>query len=273
MEIIRESLEGLGYSTLEVSIYLILLDNGTMSPYQIAKKVDISRSSIYNALEHMVDKGMVEVIPEDTVMYIAKEPEVFLNKVESDYKKNISNAKDGLKGYLETRYEEKSALIKGYENIIEKMKYIIDHAEAEVFINTDVELDVFEDSFRRAIERKVRIVVFSFFTSYSSVAEVEIYSHERERRLENINSRIMIVADENLVMIADAGNARGNWTGTVSNNKLMKAVVREHIHNDIYMLKLRNIYGKEIYKKILLNTNQETKDCQETKVCQEVKTK
>ena len=59
METIRKSLEGLGFSALEVNIYLILLDNGTMSPYQIAKKVDISRSSIYNALEHMVDKGMV----------------------------------------------------------------------------------------------------------------------------------------------------------------------------------------------------------------------
>ena len=265
METIRKSLEGLGFSALEVNIYLILLDNGTMSPYQIAKKVDISRSSIYNALEHMVDKGMVEVIPEDTVMYIAKEPEVLLNKVASDYKKNISNAKDGLKGYLETRYEEKSAIIKGYDNIIGKMKYIIDNAEKEVFINTDVELDIFEDAFRSAIERNVRIIVFSFVTSRSSITEVEVYSHERERRPENTDSRIMIVADEKLVMIADAGNARGNWSGTVSNNKLMKDVVREHIHNDIYMLKLRNIFGKEIYAKIQLNTNQETKGCQEIK--------
>ena len=70
MENLRRSLEGLGFSTLEVNIYLILLDNGAMSPYQIAKNVDISRSSIYNALEHMLNKGMVEVIPEDTVMYV-----------------------------------------------------------------------------------------------------------------------------------------------------------------------------------------------------------
>lgn len=259
MDTIRRSLEGVGFSPLEVSIYLILLDNGIMSPYQIAKKVDISRSSIYNALEHMVNKGMVEVIPEDTVMYIAKEPEVLLDKVESDYKKNISNAKNGLKSYLETRYEEKSALIKGYDNVISKMKYIINNAEDEVFINTDVELDIFEDEFRCAIERNVRVIVFSFVKSYSAISEVEIYSHDRERRADNTDSRIMIVADDKLVMIADADNARGNWSGTVSNNKLMKDVVREHIHNDIYMLKLRNIYGKEIYQKIHLYTIQETK--------------
>ena len=39
----------------------------------------------------------------------------------------------------------------------------------------------------------------------------------------------------------------------------MKDVIREHIHNDIYMLKLRDIYGKEMYEKIHINTNQETK--------------
>lgn len=259
MEEICSSLEGLGFSKLEVNIYLILLDNGAMSPYQIAKKVDISRSSIYNALEHMLNKGMVEVIPEDTVMYIAKEPKVLLNKVELDYKKNISNARNGLKDYLETRYEEKSAIIKGYDNIISKVKYIIDNADKEVFINTDIELDIFEDVFKSAIERNVRITVFSFVTSYSKIPKVEVYSHNRERTPDNTDSRIMIVADEKLVLIADADNARGNWSGTVSNNKLLKDVIREHIHNDIYMLKLRDIYGREIYEKIHINTSQETK--------------
>ena len=259
MENLRRSLEGLGFSALEVNIYLILLDNGAMSPYQISKNVDISRSSIYNALEHMLNKGMVEVIPEDTVMYVAKEPEVLLNKVELDYKKNISGAKDGLKNYLETRYEDKIAVIKGYDNIICKVKNIIDNANEEVFINTNIELDVFEDEFRQAVERNVRIIVFSFVTTHSAIQEVEVYSHERERTVKNSDSRIMIVADENLVLIADADNARGNWSGTVSNNKLMKDVIREHIHNDIYMLKLRDIYGKEMYEKININTSQETK--------------
>ena len=259
MESLGSSLEGLGFSKLEVNIYLILLDNGAMSPYQIAKKVDISRSSIYNSLEHMLNKGMVEIIPEETVMYIAKEPEVLLNKVEKEYKENICNAKEELKNYLETRYEEKSAIIKGYDNVIVKMKYIIDNADKEVFINTNISLDVFEDEFRRAVERNVRIIVFSFVESYSSIPEVEIYSHKRERTPKNTDSRIMIVADDKLVLIADADNARSNWSGTVSNNKLMKDIIREHIHNDIYMLKLRDMYGREIYEKIHINTIQEKK--------------
>ena len=54
--------------------------------------------------------------------------------------------------------------------------------------------------------------------------EVEIYSHKRARTKDNTNSRLMIVADDHMVMVADADNGRNNWSGTVTNNKLMKNV-------------------------------------------------
>ncbi len=259
MEELYTSLEGLGFSNLEIKIYLTLLDHGAMSPYQIAKKIDISRSSIYNALEHMVSKGMVEVIPEDTVMYIAEEPAVLMGKVEGDYAKNIQNARAGLSHYLETRYEEKSAIIKGFETIMEKARNMICSAKEEVFINTDIDLDVLCEAFSEAIKRGVRIIVFSFLETTVNCDEVEIYSHKRARTKDNTNSRLMIVADDHMVMVADADNGRNNWSGTVTNNKLMKNVVREHIHNDIYMLKLRNLYGREIYEQVHIHTTQEKK--------------
>lgn len=259
MQDLISSLEGLGFSNLEVKIYLTLLDHGAMSPYQIAKKIEISRSSIYNTLEHMVSKGMVEMVPEDTVMYVAQEPEVLMGKVAGDYEQNIQKAKKGLEHYQATRYEEKSALINGYEIIIEKAKYIIKNAKEEVFINTDMDIEVFRDVFETAISNGVRIIIFSFVEMHMDCKGIEIYSHDRKRTKENANSRFMIVADDNFVMIADADNDRKQWSGTVSNNNLMKKIVREHIHNDIYMLKLRDIYGREMYQKIHINTSQEKK--------------
>lgn len=259
MEELFASLEGLGFSNLEIKIYLALLDHGAMSPYQIAKKVDISRSSIYNALEHMVSKGMVEVIPEETVMYLAEEPAVLLGKIEEDYRQNVKDAREGLNHYLETRYEEKSAVIQGFEVILEKAKHMIRQANEEVFINTDMELNVLEEEFSKAIDRGVRVIVFSFVEMTVDCQGVEIYSHNRKRTAENTNSRFMIVADDAMVMIADADNSRNHWRGTVTNNTLMKKVVREHIHNDIYMLKLRNLYGKEIYEQVHIHTKQEEK--------------
>lgn len=114
-----------------------------------------------------------------------------------------------------------------------------------------------KETLERAVEKGVRIIVFSFLEFKVECKGVEIYSHQRPRTANNTNTRLMVVADDNMVIMADANNARGNWTGTVSNNALMKKVVREHIHNDIYMLKLRNIYGKEMYGQIYINTLQE----------------
>lgn len=253
------SLEALGFSTLECKIYLALLDYGAMSPYQIAKKVDISRPSIYNALEHMVNKGMVEIVPEETVMYIAQDPEILINKLEKEYKENIHNASAGLKRYLETRHEEKYAILNDRDIILEKARKMIREAKQEIFINTDIDLNELEQDFKVAAANKVRMIVFSFVKQDVNCNGVEIYSHDRERTSKNTNTRFMLVADDDMVLIADADNGREKWTGTISNNNLMKSIVREHIHNDIYMLKIRDIYGKEIYDKIHINTTLEMK--------------
>lgn len=259
MDELAISLEGLGFSTLECKIYLSLLDYGAMSPYQIAKKVDISRPSIYNALEHMVNKGMVELVPEDTVMYIAQDPEILINKLEEDYKKNIHNASAGLKKYLKTRWEEKYAILNDRDIILQKAGKLIREAKQEIFINTDMDLNDLVQDLKIAADNNVRVIVFSFVKQEFSCQGVEVYSHNRERNVKNTNTRLMLVVDDDMVLIADDGSGRGKWTGTVSNNRLMKSIVREHIHNDIYMLKIRDIYGKEIYDKIHIHTSLETK--------------
>lgn len=252
-------LEGLGFTSLENKIYLTLLDNKAMSPYQLAKKIDISRPSIYNALEHMVTKGMVEVVPGDTVMYIAQQPEVLLGRIEREYCDNLKAAKEGLKNYQMTSYEEKYANLEGFDLMIEKARYILSIAKNEVFINTDIDLTILKDDIEKTVAKGVRVVVFSFVNMPFIGEGVELYSHNRERREDFSNTRLMIVADELMVMIADRNKGRGIWKGTVTNNKLMRNIVIEHIHNDIYMLKLRNMYGSDLYDKVRIDTNKEKK--------------
>ena len=54
---LQETLEHLNFSRLEAQIYMALIGSEPMSAYQLAKKIAIARPSIYNALEHMLDKG------------------------------------------------------------------------------------------------------------------------------------------------------------------------------------------------------------------------
>lgn len=58
----EEQLKELGLTDNEVRIYLVLLKNGVLSPYQIAEKTGLHRGHIYDTLERMQEKGIVSSV-------------------------------------------------------------------------------------------------------------------------------------------------------------------------------------------------------------------
>lgn len=246
-------LEKINFTKLESQIYLALLEGGPMSAYQLAKKIDISRPSIYNALEHMYDKGSVTMIPENTALYVSQEPDVLLEKLNSEFEKNTNTLLGGLKDFMDTRHEERFENFRGFETIISKAKKIISSAESEVYINTDFDLQIFKEEFAVLKQKGVRVIAFSFYKLNVDNLDVEFFSHYRMRNNEHKPERLMIAVDSSVALLADCYKARESWLGTVTNNALMISIICEHIHHDIYLLKLENKYGtKEVYNTDLM---------------------
>ncbi len=80
---IVKTLQNLGLSEKEVLIYLALLQLGTATPYQIAKKAGLKRPTAYVLAEELVEKGLIVHIPgEEKKKYIARNPEVFVENWE-----------------------------------------------------------------------------------------------------------------------------------------------------------------------------------------------
>lgn len=252
---IQENLEKLNFTKLETQIYLALLGTEPMSAYQLAKKIEISRTSIYNALEHMLEKGMVEMLPSNTALYTAQQPEVILGKMRLEMARAIEESEKQLKDYQRLRRENIHFVFKGFETVIFKAKEILKSARKEVYINADFNLSCFSEEFKILKENKVRIVVFSFY-KLDLDCNVEFYSHNRNLSNFHSASRLMMVVDNDISLIADGGTGVQEWNGTISNNLLFIKILSEHIHNDIYLLKLRDRYGREIYDDSLhLNTD------------------
>lgn len=243
---IQENLEKLNFSKLEAQIYLALLGSEPLSAYQLAKKIEISRTSIYNALEHMLEKGMVEMVPNDTALYIAQEPEVILGKMRFEMTRAMEESEKQLKDYRELKRENINLVFRGIDTAIFKAKDILKNAKNEVYMNADFDLSCFDEELRMLKEKKVRVVVFSFY-DLDLGDDVEFYSHYRNMNQDHVASRFMLVVDNEISLIADKGGELQEWNGTVSNNVLFIKILSEHIHNDIYLLKLRDRYGKEIY--------------------------
>ncbi len=78
-----EPLKNLGLSEKEARVYLALLQLGSSTPYQIAKKAGLKRPTAYVIAEELVGKGLIVNVPgEKRLRYIAKSPEVFIKERE-----------------------------------------------------------------------------------------------------------------------------------------------------------------------------------------------
>lgn len=76
-------LKNLGLSEKEAAVYLALLQLGSATPYQIAKKSGLKRPTAYIIAESLVEKGLIVHIPgEEKKRYIAKQPDDFFEEQE-----------------------------------------------------------------------------------------------------------------------------------------------------------------------------------------------
>ena len=251
---LEKNLSALGFTELESKIYLTLLDGGVMSAYQIAKKIEISRPSIYNALEHMVQKGMAELIPNATALYAAQRPEVLLGKLRADFSRSADAAEVMLAQFAPPAYGEQFVNLKGFGAIMQRAREMLSHADGEVYLNTDMSLEPFREELRGLNDRGTPAVVFSFYET--GCGELcRLFTHGRP--LEgHAPSRLMIAVNREIAMIAGP-DREGEWQATVSGSGLFVKMISEHIHNDIYLLRLRDLYGRGIYDKIHIGTQYE----------------
>src|SRR3990167_182019 len=65
----EEQLKELGLTDNEVKIYLLLLKGGMMNPSEISQKLGLHRGYIYDALERMQEKEVVNSILKENKKY------------------------------------------------------------------------------------------------------------------------------------------------------------------------------------------------------------
>ena len=62
MVLIEKTLEYLGFSPNEVKVYLALNDHGSIKAGKVAKLAKIERSSCYNSLKSLAERGLVSYV-------------------------------------------------------------------------------------------------------------------------------------------------------------------------------------------------------------------
>ncbi|MBW7475298.1 hypothetical protein K0T92_11115 [Paenibacillus oenotherae] len=239
MEDIIQNLQRFNFTKIEAQIYLILLNNGTLNGSQIAKFLNLPRTSVYSSLDSMYHKGFVYSLQGNPVTYMAKESKALLHNLKASYENGIRDLEHSLIDYKPFSPKDQYWNMKGHENIIEHINKLLQGAKSEIYISTNSDLSELYDSFMALISNGVRIIVFSFqdIPRRFQVEGVEYYSHQ-ERSPHEEESRFMLVVDQQSALVMNR-NHLGEALGTFTENSFMVSMISEHIHHDIYLLKLK----------------------------------
>lgn len=105
------ALQEFGLSDKEVKVYLTMLPLGSINLQEIAKRIDLPRTTIYNTLNYLTAKGIVSFIVKKGVrFYEAANPEKLIEKI-NEKKELINSVLPELKILKETIKESSSVEI------------------------------------------------------------------------------------------------------------------------------------------------------------------
>lgn len=164
----EQTLKKFGLSQTEVKVYLALVELGASLAGGITKKANVNRSNCYDALQRLIERGLVSyVIKANRKYFQAETPKKFLEIIkegEAELKnkeQEIKNILPQLMEKIKTPAEKPEATIyKGKKGIKSIFEDILRHREYWVFGSSGKFKEVLEDYFillqKRVREGKIK---------------------------------------------------------------------------------------------------------------------
>lgn len=251
----------IGFSRIEALVYCTLVPEEKMGGYQIAKKLNVQRPSVYSALTSLENRGFITAVPGETTEYSAVSPDILMDELSRRYSENAAKAKTELEKLTDGhKKQERFVNITGKSNLINAVNRCIDTAQKEIVFTCSMNLSSFENALKNAAKRGVRIVLFSWSNLDTLDIPLEFYCGY-DGAVSCAEQRILLVSDEMHCIIGSNDRSalypygkeyrplpadEKDFLGMISDNRLVVNLVTEHIHFDIYLQRLKKQYGKDL---------------------------
>lgn len=246
-----EDLKQMKFTEAEAKVYITLLKYGKSTGYEISKYSGIPRSKIYNHIEVLVGRGVLESLNfEKNTFYRAISPEELVKltkKSLDDTLKSFEYLASNIPVPIET---EGIWEIEDYNRLLLKSIDIIKNAKKSLYIQVwsneliDELVEIINDK-TDSLEKTV-VIVYDEKQKYNTKLK-KFYPHGFEmERLEDMTHRwITIVADEEDFLYSGILFSN-DISGIYTKNKILSFFAKEYVMHDAYCLKLIDKFRDEL---------------------------
>lgn len=238
MEDIVEKLKELGFNSYEAKVYLALLKKYPATGYEVSQVADIPQSRAYDTLKSLVVEKVVFISDDKPQKYSPISPKELTQR----FKRKMSSTIDYLEKKLpnvKEDYNEPIHSIYGYDNIINKVKEVIQNAKKTIYLQIwNIDFKQIESVLEIAYDKGIDIKVAGYDDIISPFGLM--YSHDGFDH--SISSRLIyLLADENESVFGHV-ESKVVWT----KNFDIAQLLRSFIVHDMYLLDINKQFPEQL---------------------------
>jgi sugar-specific transcriptional regulator TrmB len=255
---IKQKVQDLGFTSYEAMAYVSLLENNPVTRYELSNNSGVPRSAIYSVIQKLEKIGAVNAISTKPEKYVPLPPDQLLEYLERQFHDKIEKAREHLKGFESKIIPDHLWNIVGYNNLIIKIRELIQKAENTLYISVwKTEFKLFKSDIEDAIARGVEVILYSF-TDLSIEGAKSFCYNLAEKDLEKFwGHKIIVIADRQELVMGEAVKDEHKKTVWTQNRALID-IALNHIILDITIYGIR--LEKDISNSITSMQNGETDD-------------
>jgi len=255
-ETIKQKIQDLGFTSYEAMAYISLLENSPVTRYELSKNSGVPRSAIYNTIQKLERIGAVNASSSKPEKYIPLPPDQLLEYLQRQFNEKIEKAREQLKNFESIIIPDHLWNIIGYDNLILKVKELIEKAKKTVYISAwRQEFRLIKRELEEAVKRGVEVIVYSFTEVPIKGTKKFCYDLD-ETELEKIwGHKIIVITDQEELVMGEASRHESKKTVWTKNRALID-IALNHIILDITIYGIR--LGKNVSQTVTSMQNGET---------------
>lgn len=235
-----------GFSKYECKAYIGLLKSPAVTGYELSKRSGVPRSMIYEVLGKLLDKGAIQTVPSDPIVYKPVEPKRLLSRLKEEMNTSLEWLESSLSMFESDQKVDVVTRIVRYEHIVQEMLSMIRLSEKAIWLS--IWSPIVKEIEAAIREKEGSIPIFTVLFGAEDKSLGHTY-HHNYMAPDIVSKRMggyltIVIRDEEEALIAKFSDKGSEWA-VKSTDPALVLIATEYIRHDIMVEETINMLGPE----------------------------
>lgn len=242
----EEQLRGLGFTQHEATVYVFLVRHPLSTGYEVAKGTGLPRGNVYQVLETLAKREVVQALSAEPIRYVASPPKQLLARTRREIEMRCDAALDALSALEVPPQVELFFTLRDVDHVRARLLEMLERAAERVVVSLWAEdLDEYREPLRRAHRRGVTVVlnVFGETGESSPLPDgAQVYWHEPGDK--TVGGHVIFAAVDNAEALAASVDPPAS--GVYTQNGTLVRLVEKLVRDESYLAEIFAQLGPEL---------------------------